>query len=121
MQDLESGREFEVPGRHGYKCDRGLDDRDRAPGRGRQADDRAAFERGAPRRAEGPDRPQYALILRTEKSVLFVLPWGDRWMIGTTDTDWDYGLDHPAATRGDVEYLLEHANEVLRDPLGSKT
>jgi len=61
---------------------------------------------------------RYALILRTEKSVLFVLPWEDRWIIGTTDTDWDYGLDHPAATRSDVEYLLNHANEVLRSPLG---
>ena len=61
---------------------------------------------------------QYALILRTEKSVLFVLPWGDRWIIGTTDTDWQYGLDHPAATHADIEYLLEHVNEALRDPLG---
>jgi glycerol-3-phosphate dehydrogenase len=26
---------------------------------------------------------EYALILRTEKSVLFVLPWADRWIIGT--------------------------------------
>jgi glycerol-3-phosphate dehydrogenase len=60
---------------------------------------------------------RYALILRTEKSVLFVLPWGDHWIIGTTDTDWEYGLDHPAATRADIEYLLDHANEVLRDPL----
>jgi len=61
---------------------------------------------------------QYALILRTEKSVLFVLPWEDRWIIGTTDTDWNYGLDHPAATHADIEYLLEHVNEVLSDPLG---
>ena len=28
------------------------------------------------------------LILRTEKSVLFVIPWGRHWIIGTTDTDW---------------------------------
>ena len=61
---------------------------------------------------------EYALILRTEKSVLFVLPWGDRWIIGTTDTDWHHGLDHPAATRADIEYLLEHVNEALRSPLG---
>jgi len=61
---------------------------------------------------------QYALILRTEKSVLFVLPWGDRWIIGTTDTDWEFGLDHPSATHADIEYLLDHANEALRDPLG---
>ena len=59
----------------------------------------------------------YALILPTEKSVLFVLPWGDQWIIGTTDTDWGFGLDHPSASRSDIEYLLEHANAVLRDPL----
>jgi glycerol-3-phosphate dehydrogenase len=59
----------------------------------------------------------YALILPTEKSVLFVLPWGDRWIIGTTDTDWHYGLEHPAATHADIQYLLEHVNAVLRDPL----
>ncbi len=28
------------------------------------------------------------LILRTDRSVLFVLPWGEHWLIGTTDTDW---------------------------------
>jgi len=56
--------------------------------------------------------------LRTEKSVLFVLPWGDRWIIGTTDTDWHHGLDHPSATHADIEYLLDHVNEALRDPLG---
>jgi glycerol-3-phosphate dehydrogenase len=61
---------------------------------------------------------EYALILRTEKSVLFVLPWGDRWIIGTTDTDWHHGLDHPSATHADIEYLLEHVNEALREPLG---
>ena len=30
------------------------------------------------------------LILRTEKSVLFVIPWGRHWIIGTTDTDWTW-------------------------------
>ena len=29
------------------------------------------------------------LILRTETSVLFVIPWGRHWIVGTTDTDWD--------------------------------
>src|SRR5665647_240699 len=60
---------------------------------------------------------ELALILPTEKSVLFVLPWGEQWIIGTTDTDWHYDLDHPAATRGDIDYLLEHVNMVLDDPL----
>lgn len=58
-----------------------------------------------------------ALILHTEKSVLFVLPWSDHWIIGTTDTDWQFGLDHPSATRADVDYLLGNANAILRTPL----
>ena len=57
------------------------------------------------------------LILRTATSVLFVIPWGTHWIIGTTDTDWDLDRAHPAATRADIDYLLEHANNVLRDPL----
>ncbi len=60
---------------------------------------------------------EYALILPTEKSVLFVLPWGEQWIIGTTDTDWHYGMDHPAATHQDIQYLLAHVNKILRDPL----
>lgn len=59
----------------------------------------------------------YALILPTEKSVLFVLPWGNQWIVGTTDTDWSFGLDHPAASRSDIQYLLDHVNAVLKDPL----
>jgi glycerol-3-phosphate dehydrogenase len=62
-------------------------------------------------------RSDMALILWTEKSVLFVLPWGEQWIIGTTDTDWGFDLDHPAATRADVDYLLDHANELLAEPL----
>lgn len=60
-----------------------------------------------------------ALILPTEKSVLFVLPWGTHWIIGTTDTPWEFGLDHPSASRADIDYLLGHVNAILRDPLGS--
>ncbi len=57
------------------------------------------------------------LILRTEKSVLFVIPWETHWVIGTTDTPWDLEKDHPVATSEDIEYLLEHANAVLSRPL----
>ncbi|WP_051158887.1 glycerol-3-phosphate dehydrogenase/oxidase [Tsukamurella sp. 1534] len=54
-----------------------------------------------------------ALILRTEKSVLFVIPWGTHWIIGTTDTDWNLDLAHPAATATDIDYILDHVNKVL--------
>ena len=39
------------------------------------------------------------MILRTEKSVLFVIPWRNHWIVGTTDTDWNLDLAHPAATQ----------------------
>ncbi|GIT79938.1 FAD-dependent oxidoreductase [Leifsonia sp. LS1] len=57
------------------------------------------------------------LLLRTEKSVLFVIPWGRHWLIGTTDTDWHLDKAHPAATAADIDYLLAHVNEVLNVPL----
>ncbi|MGW0044501.1 glycerol-3-phosphate dehydrogenase/oxidase [Rhodococcus sp. NPDC003348] len=58
-----------------------------------------------------------AIILRTEKSVLFVIPWGGHWIIGTTDTDWNLDLAHPAATKADIDYILGHVNNVLVTPL----
>ncbi len=57
------------------------------------------------------------MILRTEKSVLFVIPWGRHWLVGTTDTDWYLDKAHPAATAADIDYILEHVNKVLRVPL----
>ena len=57
------------------------------------------------------------IILRTEKSVLFVIPWGRHWIIGTTDTDWALDLAHPAATSADIEYILGHVNRILATEL----
>src|SRR5947209_4242477 len=57
------------------------------------------------------------LILRTERSVLFVIPWGDHWIIGTTDNDWVYDKAHPAASRVDIDYVLDHVNAALSVPL----
>src|SRR3954454_22642829 len=45
------------------------------------------------------------LILRTPTSVLFVIPWGGHWIIGTTDTDWKLDRSHPAASARDIQYL----------------
>ena len=57
------------------------------------------------------------IILRTPASVLFVIPWGRHWIIGTTDTDWSLDKAHPAASRADIDYVLGQANRVLRAPL----
>jgi len=58
------------------------------------------------------------MIIRTEKSVLFLIPWARHWIIGTTDSDWNLDLAHPAASRSDIRYLLDHINAVLAEPLG---
>ena len=57
------------------------------------------------------------VISRTAHSVLFVIPWGRYWIIGTTDTDWDLDLAHPAATSTDIQYLLSQVNQLLARPL----
>ncbi len=57
------------------------------------------------------------MIMRTEKSVLFVIPWAEHWIIGTTDTEWALDKNHPTATAADVQYILDHVNSLLREPL----
>ena len=58
------------------------------------------------------------VITRTEKSLLFLIPWGSQhWIIGTTDTDWQLDLAHPAASAADIDYLLGQVNALLADPL----
>jgi glycerol-3-phosphate dehydrogenase len=62
-------------------------------------------------------RSECGFITKTEKSVLFVIPWDQFWIIGTTDTAWDLDLAHPAASKTDIDYLLGHVNTLLKDPL----
>jgi glycerol-3-phosphate dehydrogenase len=57
------------------------------------------------------------MIVRTEKSVLFFIPWGNRWIVGTTDTDWSGDRAEPAPTEEDIDYILGAANRVLARPL----
>ncbi|NKE08705.1 glycerol-3-phosphate dehydrogenase/oxidase [Kocuria subflava] len=60
---------------------------------------------------------EVGLILQTEKSVLFVIPWEHYWLIGTTDTAYHQDISAPVATGADIDYVIEHANVVLDDPL----
>ncbi len=57
------------------------------------------------------------IVLRTARSVLFLIPWGEHWLIGTTDTEWSLDRAHPAASSADIDYILDHANEALERPL----
>jgi glycerol-3-phosphate dehydrogenase len=117
IRDLEAGRDLEVAGKQvvnatGVWTD---DIQELVGGRG-QIHVKAAkgVHLLVPR-----DRIHSAsgVILRTEKSVLFVIPWGRHWIIGTTDTAWTLDKSHPAASRTDIDYVLEHVNAFLNVPL----
>ncbi|MET0626940.1 MAG: glycerol-3-phosphate dehydrogenase/oxidase [Acidimicrobiia bacterium] len=43
---------------------------------------------------------------------VFVIPWGDRTYVGTTDTAYDGSIDTPHCTAADVEYLLGALNSI---------
>lgn len=57
------------------------------------------------------------MFIRTEKSVLFIIPWKRYWIIGTTDTKYRNDLRHPTANQEDIDYILQQANTVLDKPL----
>jgi glycerol-3-phosphate dehydrogenase len=52
----------------------------------------------------------------TDERMIFVIPWRDFSLIGTTDTDFDGDLDRVHATRAEVEYLLGEVRKALPDP-----
>ena len=115
--DLESGRELEVRARVVVNA-AGVwtDDVERLLGGSLSLDVEASkgIHLVVPR---DRIRSECGFITKTEKSVLFVIPWGRHWIIGTTDTAWDLDLAHPAASRTDIDYLLGHVNKLLKVPL----
>jgi glycerol-3-phosphate dehydrogenase len=62
-------------------------------------------------------RMETGVLARTEKSVLFVVPWQGGWLIGDTDTPWAGGPDEVVATGADIDYLLARTNALLERPL----
>ena len=50
------------------------------------------------------------VVLTEGKRILFTIPWGDRTILGTTDTDYNGPLDSITADQTDIEYILRIAN-----------
>jgi glycerol-3-phosphate dehydrogenase len=117
VRDEETGREFDVRAQAVVVCAGVWTDVVHELA-GVQAGYRVRMSKGVhivvPREAVRSDT---GMILRTEKSVLFFIPWGERWIVGTTDTDWSGDRAEPAATEQDIEYILAAANRVLARPL----
>lgn len=117
VRDLEHGRELEVRARQVVNATGVWTDETQA-----MVGERGQFEVRASKGIHlvvprDRIRSGSGLILRTESSVLFVIPWGRHWIIGTTDTDWQLDKAHPAASSRDIDYLLEQVNTVLVTPL----
>jgi len=50
---------------------------------------------------------------RRDRRMLFMLPWGDASIIGTTETPVTEPLETLSATANEVDYLLEEANRIV--------
>ncbi len=63
-----------------------------------------------------PSMTEHAVYLPTEDDrMIFVVPWRDFSLVGTTDTDFDGDPDRVWATRDEVTYLLAAVAKVLPD------
>jgi len=51
-----------------------------------------------------------AVAIAEGQRLLFLIPWGERVLIGTTDTDYAGPLDDVRATTDEMEYLLDSVN-----------
>jgi len=62
-----------------------------------------------------PGITQHAVYIaaKTDERLFFVIPWRGFSLVGTTDTDFDGDLDHLAATRDEVQYLLHETQRVF--------
>jgi glycerol-3-phosphate dehydrogenase len=119
VRDEETGEEFEIHARHTILAG-GVWTQDQQELAGAEGGLEVLASKGihiTVARDRIPAAPDTGIITQTEKSVLFIIPWDEYWVIGTTDTPWRQDVAHPAATSDDIDYVLEHANAVLADDL----
>ncbi len=60
------------------------------------------------------------VILKTAISVLFLIPWADKWIVGTTDTPYTGDCARPLADKSDIDYILNEANLILKPKLKAR-
>jgi glycerol-3-phosphate dehydrogenase len=51
------------------------------------------------------------VVMTEDKRILFAIPWGERTILGTTDTDYDGPLDDVRVDGADVQYVLRVTNQ----------
>jgi glycerol-3-phosphate dehydrogenase len=51
-----------------------------------------------------------AIVMAEGDRILFAIPWGERVILGTTDTDYDGPLSNPTCDDDDIEYVFNVVN-----------
>jgi glycerol-3-phosphate dehydrogenase len=51
-----------------------------------------------------------AVVMAEGERILFAIPWGERVILGTTDTDYQGSLGEPACDDADIQYILGVTN-----------
>lgn len=53
------------------------------------------------------------LTIRVPGKIVFLVPWPDHWLIGTTDAPFEGPAEHPAAGGWEVQHLLDTVNATM--------
>ena len=56
---------------------------------------------------------RHGLTIRVPGKIVFLVPWPDHWLIGTTDAPYEGVSAHPAADGWEVDLLLETVNTTM--------
>lgn len=56
---------------------------------------------------------QVGLTIRVPGKIVFLVPWPDHWLIGTTDAPFDGPADRPAAGDWEIQHLLDTVNATM--------
>jgi glycerol-3-phosphate dehydrogenase len=67
-------------------------------------------------RARIPNK--HGLTIRVPGKVVFLVPWPDHWLIGTTDAPYEGAAAHPAADGWEIDLLLDTVNATMDVDLG---
>ncbi len=54
-----------------------------------------------------------AVVMAEGERILFAIPWGERVILGTTDTDYDGPLENPMCDGADIKYVLQVVNDAF--------
>ncbi|MGH7729151.1 MAG: glycerol-3-phosphate dehydrogenase/oxidase [Vulcanimicrobiaceae bacterium] len=120
VREAESGREFELRAKvvvnaTGIFADelRALDDASAKPLLSRSRGAHVVFPKAAFRGSDA------LLVPETDDGrVLFLIPWKDHVVFGTTDVPVARSELEPAPTRAEVDFIIAQANNLLQKPVG---